>query len=144
MAEQPAVFTRPTAEKVLRATRSVLGVPQDRTREEPRGPGPQVTKPFIGIITGNATGGGKYYGKQIIAAGAAVSASTNLTQSDIGTLATETVLFLNLEEVGRSSHVLTELGSTPYFIGRIIGYSTEATPKLVVVGLSIQSAGCTT
>lgn len=136
-------FDRQTGERVLQATRAVEKMaPPSASRPATGGPGPQVTKLIIGVITSNATGGGKYYGKQIIPQGAAVNVATNLAQSDIGTLSDDTIVFLNLEEIGASTHVLTENSELPYFVGRVIAYSTEATPKLVVAGYSIISSDC--
>jgi hypothetical protein len=94
---------------------------------------------WIGQITGNAAGGGKYQAKSI-GGGSSAVATGNLAASDLGTLASAVdVLFLNLEEVGDSTHVLTEDSSTPYATGKIIGRTAEG--LAIVAGLSIES-GC--
>lgn len=116
----------------------VVGQAGDSARD------PQAGEVSIVHITGNAAGGGKYFGRLLRAQVSAprVSPTGNLTEEEVGIAGTsDDVLFLNLEEVGLESHVLTEGDSSPYAIGHCRGYSTEAPKKLVVVGLSLLS-GC--
>jgi len=77
-------------------------------------------------ITGDASGGGKYYGRSFTGA-IGTAATGNLAESDLGTLATaDNLLIFNLQELGQSTHELT--AGTPkvkYFTGHIKGKAED-------------------
>ncbi len=91
--------------------------------------------------TSNADGGGKYNGKSI-GGFPTVSASGNLSASDIGTIsANEDLLCLNLREEGRSTHDVVFAGFLPLtFIGLITGTTSDG--KTVVEFDGLQWEDC--
>lgn len=102
------------------------------------GDGRRAQEIWIGQITGNAAGGGKYDAKSITG-GSTAGPTGNLSVSDLGTLASSVdTLFFNLEEFGMSSHVLTDDSKTPLGIGVVIGAHEG---KAIVAGISILQ-GC--
>lgn len=93
-------------------------------------------------VTGSASGGGKYAGKIVNANSSAVSASGNLTGSDIGADGAN-CLILNAQEVGQSTHDLTASPvNVAYFIGTITGYTTDTPAKPVVTINGIDWENC--
>lgn len=99
---------------------------------------PGRDREWRGKITANHAQGGTYYAKTIY--GPAKEPASTLAESDLGTIAsTADTIFLNLEEVGSATHVLTEESATPYALGFVIGATNE---YRVVAGFSILSTTC--
>lgn len=99
-----------------------------------------------GLITGNASGNGKYTGKSFNDITTDVSASGTLAESDCGTLATSNdCLILNLTELGSSTtgHDLTAAANTSqfslYFVGRLLRVNSDGTK---VVQIAQTYTGC--
>ena len=99
-----------------------------------------------GLVTGNASGHGKYTGKSFADVTADVSASGDLAESDFGTLAASNdCLVLVPAELGNSTtgHDVTAAANTAkfaiYFTGRLVRINSDGTK---VVHATMFWAGC--
>lgn len=99
-----------------------------------------------GLVTGNATGNGKYVGKSFAPNPSDVDPATNLAEADFGALAdADDCLILNPVELGLSTsgHMVTETVNTTafaiYFIGQLLHTNTDGTK---VVAAMMFYAGC--
>ena len=99
-----------------------------------------------GLITGNASGNGKYVGKSFTDRTTDASASGNLAESDFGTLAgSNDCLILNAAELGSSTtgHDVTAAANTAqfaiYFVGRLLRINADGTK---VVEVYMPYVGC--
>ena len=75
---------------------------------------------------------------------AVIDESTDLTGAEIAGGGFD-ALFCNIEEVGASTHVLTEGGHTPLWIGVRCGTTTAGDPPTtmpVYAGVSLKSGPC--
>jgi len=95
--------------------------------------------PILFKVTSNASGGGKYNGKVVYGASSA-SASGNLAESDFGTVHTsETILALNVREVGKSTHDVSSSTYLPLvFLGIVIGLNTSGSIIVAFDGMQWQ------
>ena len=77
-------------------------------------------------ISSNASGGGKYNGKSVTG-GSIASDTVDLAESDFGTInSTEDLLCLNVREVGKSTHDISNSTYLPLiFIGDVIGMTSD-------------------
>lgn len=101
---------------------------------------------LAGLITGNASGSGKYTGKSFADITSNVSASGALAEADCGTLATSNdCLVLNLIELGSTNtgHDLTATANVTqfslYFVGRLLRVNSDGTK---VIEIDRTYAGC--
>jgi hypothetical protein len=130
--EELNYMTRQTVADVAEMKRRVLG------HSVQRGPTWKDAKPIDDMIptavrvrvSTNASGGGKYYGYRVLMPTAALSASGNVADADLGASASSQVLIFNAAEVGQSTHDLTILPVRQATFGAwFIGMSDETPPK---------------
>jgi len=86
-------------------------------------------------VTSTASGGGKYNGKLVTGTSDA-TASGDLSEDDIGTVAgSENALVLNTPEVGKSTHDLEASGFLPLiFLGVRVGTTDDGDAIIVIDG----------
>lgn len=146
---QPRAIRGPESEGLVSTTllqRTVDQINQSFGLNEP----PTNAPAFAGIallkIVSNCAGGGKYKAKIFDTNKSdGFSESGNLSESMIGTVtaATFDAYAMNLEEVGASSHVLTEGSNTPLALGVFVRFKVSGTTAYPVFAvLSILSEDC--
>lgn len=101
-------------------------------------------QPFIIQITGNESGGGKYRCDAWEAGKALLQPTGNVSVSNVtaGTRHFVDAVFVNLQET--STHDLTNADNTDQklFVGLMIGYTSESTPRAVFVGNALWTTAC--
>lgn len=92
---------------------------------------------YIAKLTANESGGGKYTCSVYQVKNTLLTGTGNVTAADIeGTLIFANGIYLNLQEVGQSTHDLTHVDNTAqkYFLANLIGYTSDSTARPVFVG----------
>lgn len=132
-AERPAGKI-PTTNVTNEIVRAVFGPSKasDTQGEHKRGARYMVS------FTGNEAGAGKYKGKAYAVSGLLCDPSRDVTQADIevvGLKEFDSVLIVNAQERGASTHSLTDSANTNQksFIAAIDGWTSEPTPRPVFV-----------
>lgn len=128
-------------QKIARAVREVdAGEQGRRSRRRDwilKSIGSTVT---IGRVDEDAAAGGKYFGDTIsVANNTPIDDTTDADAAEFSTGGTP-CMFINLEEEGESTHILTEGAMTPLWIGVRVG-TFEDMP--VYAGFSLKSTSCT-
>lgn len=115
--------------------------PRQRNPMPPRmGSNPDVV---IVKLTANESGGGKYAGRILTGSSSALVA-TNLSAGDLGNVPSEDdALVLNLQEMGQSTHDIDVAGTQIYFVGLVIGVTSEDNARRIVVIDGTQWENCT-
>lgn len=134
-------FLRPLSNMTGGGATQVFATPDGTTVYTPEPPASSRFKVGLYRLDRAATGGGKYYCKEILPAAGDVSDSVNLNSASFGTAGTKDVLLLNSTEEGQTTHDLT-FGTSAYpqvFVGVTVQNNSDGTKVVALPGFQVQS-----